>query len=110
MTEVDSINSECMTTDTAEIIVETFEDGTGRIEIAEYATEIKDRPALDVLAYLTADEMRELADHLMAAADLMEDTAEELAYDPAEDGADADCTDCTTAGIACDAHAVGSES
>lgn len=86
---------------TAELVVETFDDGTARIEIAEYAAEVAPRRALDVLAYLTADELRELADALNDAADLLD-----AAYAPEEDGADEECAACTEGGIACDEHAV----
>lgn len=79
--EAETTTTECLSTDTAEIIVQTFDDGTARIEIAEYAVEVAPRAALDVMAYMTADELRALADHLMAAADLIDDSE----YDPADD-------------------------
>lgn len=73
--EPDALTTACESTDTAEIIVQTFDDGTGRIEIAEYATEVEN--PVDVFAYLTADEMRAIADHLMAAADVLDGVDDE---------------------------------
>lgn len=68
--EPETVTCDSNSTDTAEIIVQTFDDGTGRIEIAEYAMEVEN--PVDVMAYLTAEEMRAIADALMAAADVLD--------------------------------------